>query len=245
MYRTSQPYVREQGPMTLINEFTTNHYPSYQIEYESIECGSRVASTKRKVHWRFGFSNSRAIDAGATGLNCRGEEHDVSIVWSVSNGKRSVFLDGESIHVSTKSGGVFEHSWKLNGVRVCRVVCYAHPKKSQKANPNFRQYDLIVDGQSFFNFSRVEQLGMVNRLTYRAPQLGQGQGRGDYDAAAGYTRNWYDREGNSSDLAAAINGRMHEARRKNNEDGHTPYIQESRAREDTRSRNIYGGRVHR
>ena len=41
-------------------------------------------------HRRFGFSNKEALDSGETGTACRGEEHDVTLIWSVASGKRIV-----------------------------------------------------------------------------------------------------------------------------------------------------------
>jgi len=98
---------------------------------------------------RFGFPNGAAIDAGETGIACRGEEHDVTIVWSIASGKRMILADGHEIHYSTNRSGVLDFTWTMKGNHIMKVVAYAAPPLT--ATPGFRQYDFFVDGQSFFN----------------------------------------------------------------------------------------------
>lgn len=108
---------------------------------------------------RFGFANPEALAAGQTGTDCRGEEHDVTIVWSVSSGKRLVLADGQEVHYSNNRNSLFEFSWTMRGNHVLKVVAHASPPLS--AQPGFRQYDFFVDGQSFFTFPKVFRLGLA------------------------------------------------------------------------------------
>jgi hypothetical protein len=100
-----------------------------------------------------------ALAAGQTGTDCRGEEHDVTIVWSVTSGKKVVLADGKEVHNSKSRNNVFEFSWTIKGNHVLKVVAHAQPPMT--AVPGFRQYDFFVDGQSFFNFPKVFRLGLA------------------------------------------------------------------------------------
>jgi len=131
----------------------------YQIDFTAVASGKRIASSKRRVRWRFGFANTDALAAGQTGTDCRGEEHDVTIVWSITSGKRLVLMDGKEIHFSSSRTNVFDFTWTSKGNHVMKVIAHAQPPMS--AQPGFRQYDFFVDGQSFFTFPKVFRLGLA------------------------------------------------------------------------------------
>jgi len=131
----------------------------YQIDFTAVASGKRIASSKRRVRWRFGFANLDALEAGQTGTDCRGEEHDVTIVWSITSGKRLVLADGKEVHFSHSRNNIFDFSWTMRGNHVLKVVAHAQPPMS--AQPGFRQYDFFVDGQSFFIFPKVFRLGLA------------------------------------------------------------------------------------
>jgi len=145
-------------------------FPVYQIDFMLVASGKRVASTKRRVRWRFGFPNRDALEAGETGTACRGEEHDVTIVWSVTSGKRLILADGQEVHYSTNRAGVLEYSWTMRGNRVLKVLAHAAP--AMTATPGFRQYDLFIDGQSFFNMPKVYELGLKGPIPSHARKPG-------------------------------------------------------------------------
>jgi len=130
----------------------------YQIEFNAIAAGKRVSSTKRKIRWRFGYANEQAMSDGLTGTDCRGEEHDVTIVWSITSGKRQISMDGKEIHYSTNRASLLDFSWQAKGNHVIKLTCHAAPPMT--AQPGFRQYDLSIDGQSFFTMPKVFQLGV-------------------------------------------------------------------------------------
>jgi hypothetical protein len=108
---------------------------------------------------RFGFANPEALAQGLTGTDCRGEEHDVTLVWSITSGKRLLLADGQEVHYSNSRGNVFDFSWTMRGNHVLKVVAHASPPLS--AVPGFRQYDFWVDGQSFFTFPKMFRLGLA------------------------------------------------------------------------------------
>jgi len=139
----------------------------YQIDFSAIAAGKRVSSTKRKIRWRFGFANQQALDNGMTGIDCRGEEHDVSIVWSITSGKRQISMDGREVHYSTNRAGMLDFSWSSKGNHVIKVCCHAAPPMT--AEPGFRQYDLSIDGQSFFTMPKVFQIGIKGSVPNKVP----------------------------------------------------------------------------
>jgi hypothetical protein len=99
-----------------------------------------------------------AIEAGQTGTACRGEEHDVTLVWSLTSGKRLILADGQEVHFSHNRGNLFEFSWTMRGNNVLKVV--AHASAPMSPTPGFRQYDFYVNGLSFFAFPKVFRLGL-------------------------------------------------------------------------------------
>jgi hypothetical protein len=107
---------------------------------------------------RFGFANPAALAAGQTGVDCRGEEHDVTLVWSLTSGKRMVLADGQEVHFSNSRNNLFEFSWTMKGNNVLKIVAHASPPLSP--TPGFRQYDFFINGQSFFTFPKVFRIGM-------------------------------------------------------------------------------------
>lgn len=111
------------------------------------------------IYRRFGFANPEALAAGETGTACRGEEHDVTLVWSVNSGKRLILADGQEVHYSSSRNGIFDFSWTMRGNHVLKIVAHASPPMAP--TPGWRQYDFFVDGQSFFTFPKVYRLGLA------------------------------------------------------------------------------------
>lgn len=112
-----------------------------------------------RYYRRFGFANPEALANGETGTACRGEEHDVTLVWSITSGKRLLLVDGQEVHYSNSRGNVFDFSWTMRGNHVLKVVAHASPPLSSQ--PGFRQYNFYVNGQSFFTFPKVFRLGLA------------------------------------------------------------------------------------
>jgi hypothetical protein len=134
--------------------------PIYQVDWSNQASGKRLSATKRRIRWRFGFSNREAILDGCTGVECRGEEHEVVFVWSLASGKRFVLADDKEVHFST--GGKmtdtrFETAWGMPGGHMVKLIAHAAPPLVHK--PGFRQFDLQIDGCSFFDFPKIFQLG--------------------------------------------------------------------------------------
>lgn len=158
------------------NGASTANRPLYAIDFTAVACGKRIANTKRRVRWRFGFANPDALSAGETGTACRGEEHDVTLVWSVTSGKRLILADGQEVHYSNSRSAVIDFSWTMRGNHVLKVV--AHATAPMSAEPGFRQYDFFVDGRSFFSFPKVYRLGLTGSKTMSPDNGVRGGGRG-------------------------------------------------------------------
>lgn len=134
--------------------------PPYQINYRAKRAGKHISASKRRITFQFGFSSASAIKAGATEVQCRGEEHEVVLIWSHMTGKRQLYMDGREIHMSKAARGntKFEYSWSISGNHVMKIIANGTPPMGEMAKCH-RQFDLELDGMSFFTFSRIYELG--------------------------------------------------------------------------------------
>eukprot|EP00559_Dactyliosolen_fragilissimus_P001658 CAMPEP_0184859986 /NCGR_PEP_ID=MMETSP0580-20130426/4950_1 /TAXON_ID=1118495 /ORGANISM="Dactyliosolen fragilissimus" /LENGTH=441 /DNA_ID=CAMNT_0027356909 /DNA_START=304 /DNA_END=1629 /DNA_ORIENTATION=+ len=132
----------------------------YQISCSVSSSGRKVAATKRRIRWRFGFINEEAIRNGCSGVDCRGSEHEVTLVWSLASGKRIVLQDGDEVHYSVgrRIESKFESTWVMKGENILKIV--AHAGLPLRNKENWKQYDLIFNGQSFSDLLHVYQLGL-------------------------------------------------------------------------------------
>lgn len=83
----------------------------------------------------------------------------MTLVWSITSGKRLILADGQEVHYSSSRSGIFDFSWTMRGNHVLKIVAHASPPLSP--TPGWRQYDFFVDGQSFFTFPKVFRLGLT------------------------------------------------------------------------------------
>ena len=83
-------------------QFQIQYQIQYQIQFKSNIKSNTLANTLIR---RFGFPNPSALDEGATGTECRGEEHDIVVVWSITSGKRQISMDTKEIHYSHNRAG--------------------------------------------------------------------------------------------------------------------------------------------
>mmetsp|Transcript_15622 Transcript_15622/g.34138 ORF Transcript_15622/g.34138 Transcript_15622/m.34138 type:complete len:465 (+) Transcript_15622:102-1496(+) len=145
--------------------YDINVNPPYQVNWSEEQSGKKIAKTKRRVKFNFGFSNREALENGHTGNEARGEEHSVDLVWSITSGKRLVLADGDEIHFSKGSvtDNKFETSWTIGGGHIVKLTAHAAPPLFP--TPGFKQYDLTIDGLSYFSFPKIYELGMKTKLT--------------------------------------------------------------------------------
>lgn len=140
-----------------------NHATVYQLDCETQNKGKLVASTKRRIRWRFGFADIQAIQSGKTGNDCRGAEHEVVFVWSRTSGKQLILADGQEVHwAKCNKGKKMEVSWDmLNGNHKLAVIA-----NSSKARP----FDLLIDGRSFYDMPKLYELGNTDDVAAVAVQ---------------------------------------------------------------------------
>jgi hypothetical protein len=134
------------------------NYP-YQVDWKQEMTGKRIASTKRRVTFTFGFANNDAIAAGDTGVACRGEEFTIVLLWSLTSGKRMVQCNGKPVHQSQGKSmeTKFEAQWPMKGEHIVKIIAYS--MSSLVPTPACRQFDLHIDGMSFFDMDKIYQLG--------------------------------------------------------------------------------------
>lgn len=105
---------------------------------------------------------------GATGVECRGSEHEVTLILSSISGKRLVVLDGIPVHFSAgrRTEGKFQYSWAASVPEktiVLTIIAYAiNPLRSI---PAFKQFDLIINGQSYIDMCHINELGVYEDHT--------------------------------------------------------------------------------
>ncbi|KAL7490977.1 hypothetical protein ACHAWT_001227 [Skeletonema menzelii] len=141
----------------------------YQIGFHVQNAGKQMATTKRIIHFRFGFANPQALASGLAGVDCRGQEHDLSITWSITGGKRMISIDGREIQYtagkranSARRADVLEAAWRMAD-HIFDLKCYAYVPKAgspEKRNPKWKQYNLTIDGRSFFELPEIFDLGL-------------------------------------------------------------------------------------
>jgi len=134
----------------------------YQVDYSVESSGKRVNITKRRIRWLWGIPNKDALTKGSKGVQCRGCEHEVTLVWSLTSGKRLVLLDGKEVHFSNgrRSEGKFQYSWAAQGLGNLVLTISAHATVPLRSNGAFKQYDLLIDGQSCSSLPHLNQVGM-------------------------------------------------------------------------------------
>lgn len=136
------------------------HAAPYQINYRAKRSGKHITVTKRRVAFQFGFADPSPVAAGLSENECRGEEHEVILIWSHVSGKRQLFLDGMEIHASKAARGntKFTYSWSAWGTHTLKIIAHGSPNN----NDGGRQFDLQLDGRSYFDFCHIYQLGGSN-----------------------------------------------------------------------------------
>ena len=129
---------------------------AYQVDYTCVNAGKTIGATKRRIRWRFGFANQESITKGLLGPHCRGEEHEVIFNWSLKSGKQVVLADGNEIFVECRPyETTFEYSWRMRGHHQLKIRGSVKPSFGQGQ----RQFDMWIDGKSFFQFHQIFELG--------------------------------------------------------------------------------------
>jgi len=151
-------------------------YVPYQVDYKVENKAKSLGFSKKKFIFKFGIANNQAIQQGLTGSNCRGSEHEITFIWSLKSGKRQIIADNKEVHFSDSGQNgwtgdrTFQHHFGLQspgfGVIRCHLV-------TMPSDPNLpggnRPCDLRIGGISYFDFSKIFQLGTSAMIVRPAP----------------------------------------------------------------------------
>lgn len=129
-------------------------------------------------------------DEPKKGVECRGREHEIILTWSVLSGKAHIYVDSREIYRSEPAEeylfnpftASFNREFDLpnsqfNGKHRIGLRCYARTPmgaKNMVVDSNggtFRQYDLTLDGLSYFVMPAVYELG-TNRMWSKVSRWG-------------------------------------------------------------------------
>jgi hypothetical protein len=112
------------------------------------------------------------------GVECRGREHEIILSWSLLTGKAHLYVNSREIYrhspikdeIFNPFSASFHRGFDLpdsefNGAHRIDIRCYARTPMGAKnmvvddSGSRFRQYDLSVDGLSYFSMPAVFELG--------------------------------------------------------------------------------------
>jgi len=153
----------------------------YQVDYTVQNTAKTLGFSKKRVTFKFGFANERALREGATGPACRGSEHELTFLWSLKSGKRQLLLDNRDLHFSESGQNgwtadrVWQHAFNLKDKathKVFKVHFISQPKDRDLSDQ--RPFDLRIGGMSYFQFNKIFQLGTARMVA------GQMQNRGGH-----------------------------------------------------------------
>lgn len=157
-------------PLCVAPVQTTNiaiPHTAYQVDFMSVNCGRIVPASKRRICFKFGYTNADAFSNGRTGQECRGSEHEVVITWSLSSGKQAISFDQHEVFfdVCDSTQTKLSHSWedKLGGHCLEVKIHAAFMSTKTNPDPNWKQYNLFVDGVSFFLMPKIFEIGVFPR----------------------------------------------------------------------------------
>lgn len=142
------------------NDMDLSRTTVYQVDYTCVNAGKTVSAAKRRIRWRFGFASAEAIDAGHLGPQCRGEEHEIILNWSLTSGKRVVLVDGNEVFLECKPyETTLEYAWEMRGGHVVKIRGSIAPKMWKDTNE--KQFEMWLNGKKFSDFSQIYELGRV------------------------------------------------------------------------------------
>jgi hypothetical protein len=148
--------------------------PMYQVSFEVKNAGKILQATKKSIKWIFGYANQEScLVRQSKGEVCRGEEHQIELVWSLTSGKRKILLNGLEVHcsgsateeLSTTNEGKFDHTFKMKDFlssrsqsygknHYVRLVAY-HNGGLLRQNSDPKSFELSFNGFSFYDLPRT------------------------------------------------------------------------------------------
>lgn len=157
-------------------------FTPYQVDYALKNASKTFGFSKKRISFKFGVASEQAMEQGLTGASCRGSEHEIIFVWSLNNGKRQILADGKDVHFSESGQNgwttdqVFQHHFQLVIPNFNTALrCHLITQPANRDMPNVRPFDLRVNGISYFQMSKIFQLGTA--ATISRPLKSGGRGR--------------------------------------------------------------------
>jgi hypothetical protein len=158
-------------------------FAPYQVDFTLKNASKTFGFSKKRISFKFGVASEQAMAQGLTGAHCRGSEHEIIFVWSLNNGKRQILADGKDVHFSESGQNgwttdqVFQHHFQLQVPNLDTALrCHLITQPANRDMPNIRPFDLRVNGISYFQMSKIFQLGTAGMIS--RPLRGGGHGGG-------------------------------------------------------------------
>ena len=85
------------------------------------------------------------------------------VIWSISSGKQAIAFDGREVFfdIGEASQTKLTHTWKDEKGHIIQVVIHAAPMSTKlNPDPDWKQYDLLIDGVSFFIMPKIYEIGV-------------------------------------------------------------------------------------
>jgi len=134
--KQSTPPVSRIRPRTVSEDRTKVYRVGFSCEHR----GRYFRSSKRRIRWSFVINS---------------EDHEVVLLWSLKSGKTRVFWNRRDIsnlfHTDGRSGTV-ELSWETRSQEKLHLLAHS------ESIPGSAQYDLLIDGVSFFRLPSKEMV---------------------------------------------------------------------------------------
>lgn len=164
------PFISDQEYKATIQRLSQVPHTAYQVDFAVVNCGMVISTTKRVIRFKFGFTNVNALNSGKKGSECQGNEHEVIVTWSLNSGKRAVAFDKhEVLFAIDETKTKLSHSWRDEEGHAYYLNAHAVNISLRTdtlliPNPDWRQYDLFVDGVSFFRMPKLFEVGIGLKL---------------------------------------------------------------------------------
>ena len=152
-------------------------YVPYQVDYRVENKAKSLGFSKKKVMFKFGIANNESIGQGMVGSNCRGSEHEITFIWSLKSGKRQILADNNEVHFSESGQNgwtadrTFQHHFGVVSPGFGTIRCHFVTLPSDPNAPGGnRPFDLRIGGISYFDFTKIFQLGTPAMLVRPVPR---------------------------------------------------------------------------
>lgn len=156
----------------------------YKVAFDEEDVGRVRKESKKRITWTFQLAPSPAepvipesrelclLDAPdetpapqPTPAPIEPKMYSVTLVWSVNTGKQQVEFNGEEIFFGRKQGSsVFSHAFTTRDNLRLEVLATCRPPKRHVA-PDFRAYDLMINGHLFHSLPALNVEAFANSET--------------------------------------------------------------------------------